>query len=107
MGVILSATDSLNWLAKILEKKVEDLTNSLGKRIKKPNSTHFLPYLSGERTPHNDSKIRASFVNLDVSSNQNDLTQSVLEGVSFALRDNLEALKNSRYKYFNSNSYWW
>ena len=94
MGVILSATDCLNWLANILEKKVEDLTNSLGKRIKKPNSTHFLPYLSGERTPHNDSKIRASFVNLDVSSNQNDLTQSILEGVSFALRDNLEALKN-------------
>ena len=93
MGVILSATDSLNWLSKNLGKDLESLLNSLGDKIKKPNSVYFLPYLSGERTPHNDSLVRAAFLNLDIATTENDLTQSVLEGVGFALRDNLEALK--------------
>ena len=53
----------------------------------------FLPYLSGERTPHNDSAIRGALLNIDIASNTTDLTQAVMEGVSFALRDNLEALK--------------
>ncbi len=114
MGVILSATDCLNWLANTLEKKVADITDPLGKKLVGPSNIKFLPYLCGERTPHNDSKIRASFLNLDISSNQNDLTQSVLEGVSFALRNNLENLQNSGNKIENAvvigggikSSYW-
>ena len=95
MGVILSATDSLNWLSNITGRKPSELTAALGSDVKSPNAVKFLPYLSGERTPHNDSKIRGSFSNIDIASTPEDLTQSVIEGVSFALRDNLEALRQA------------
>lgn len=95
MGVILSATDSLNWLATITGQKPSELTSSLGSKIKSPSAIKFLPYLSGERTPHNDSTIRGSFTNIDIASTAEDMTQSVIEGVSFALRDNLEALRQA------------
>ncbi len=55
MGVILSATDSLNWLATLLGTTPAELTASLGERIAPPGSVTFLPYLGGERTPHNDA----------------------------------------------------
>ncbi|TIP46346.1 MAG: xylulokinase, partial [Mesorhizobium sp.] len=55
MGVILSATDSLNWLSEITGKSAGDLTGELGDTLKAPTGVTFLPYLSGERTPHNDS----------------------------------------------------
>ena len=55
----------------------------------------FLPYLSGERTPHNDSSIRGALLNLDIAHGPADLTQAVMEGVAFALRDNLESLKST------------
>ncbi|MEP3550084.1 MAG: FGGY-family carbohydrate kinase, partial [Marinomonas sp.] len=92
MGVILSATDSLNWLSRNLGVEPAELTDHLGSRIEGPGSIEFLPYLSGERTPHNDSAIRGAFLGLDISAGPAELTQSVLEGVSFALRDSLEAL---------------
>ncbi len=53
----------------------------------------FLPYLSGERTPHNDAAIRGVFAGLGHESSRVVLTQAVLEGVSFAIRDSLEALR--------------
>ena len=93
MGVILAATDGLNWLARNLGKDAAALSNALGDRISGPNAMQFLPYLSGERTPHNDSAVRGAFLNIDISATCDDLTQSVMEGVSFALRDSLEALK--------------
>ena len=95
MGVILAATDSLNWLARNLEADAAALSNALGDRISGPNAMQFLPYLSGERTPHNDSKLRGAFLNIDISASRNDLTQAVMEGVSFALRDSFEALKST------------
>ena len=95
MGVILAATDSLNWLARVSATKPADLTAALGEKIGGPGRTRFLPYLSGERTPHNDSAVRGAFTGLDIASEQSDLTRAVLEGVSFALRDNLEALKST------------
>src|SRR5690606_37209538 len=51
------------------------------------------PYLSGERTPHNDAAIRGAFTGLDQASGRTELTQAVLEGVAFAFRDCLEALR--------------
>lgn len=95
MGVILAATDSLNWLARNLGDDAAALSNALGDCISGPNAMQFLPYLSGERTPHNDSKVRGAFLNIDISSSRNDLTQAVMEGVSFALRDSLKALKST------------
>ena len=53
----------------------------------------FLPYLSGERTPHNDAAIRGAFTGLGHETGRAALTQAVLEGVAFAFRDSLEALR--------------
>lgn len=95
MGVILSATNSLNWLSRHLGQPVGALASSLPDSVKGPSKITFLPYLSGERTPHNDSDIRGAFLGLDIASESADLTQSVMEGVSFAMRDCLEALKST------------
>ena len=93
MGVILSATDSLNWLSGISGKGAAELTEQLGTALRKPTGVTFLPYLSGERTPHNDAAIRGSFTGLAHESDLAALTQAVLEGVAFAFRDSLEALR--------------
>ena len=55
MGVILSATDSLNWLANLSGRDPASLTSGLGETLQAPGPVMFLPYLSGERTPHNDA----------------------------------------------------
>jgi xylulokinase len=93
MGVILSATDCLNWLEGVTGVDAGQLTGALGEALRAPTGVTFLPYLSGERTPHNDATIRGAFIGLAHQSDRAVLTQAVLEGVAFALRDNLEALK--------------
>jgi xylulokinase len=95
MGVILSATDALNWHSHVTGKSAADLTGELGDTLKAPSGVTFLPYLSGERTPHNDAVIRGAFIGLEHESSRAVLTQAVLEGVSFAIRDNLEALRSA------------
>ena len=92
MGVILSATDALNWYSTITGHEAAALTQELGDDLQAPSGVSFLPYLSGERTPHNNSLTRGSFTGLSHSDNRAALTQAVLEGVAFAFRDNLEAL---------------
>ena len=95
MGVILSATDALNWHSGVTGKSAGELTGELGDDLKAPSGVTFLPYLSGERTPHNDAKIRGAFIGLGHESDRVVLTQAVLEGVTFAIRDSLEALKSA------------
>ena len=95
MGVILSATDSLNWLSSITGKSPKELSEGLGHKINGPSFEKFYPYLSGERTPLNDAHIRGGFSGLSTNSNRMKLTQAVLEGVAFALCDCLEALKKA------------
>lgn len=95
MGVILAATDCMNWLSGNLGKSPEALSGLLGDSLAGPGGVKFLPYLSGERTPHNDSNIRGAFLGLDVGTGHAQLTQAVMEGVGFALRDNFEALKTT------------
>lgn len=92
MGVILSATDALNWYAKICNCTAVELDAELPLIADSPSPVRFLPYLSGERTPHNDAQIRGTFVGLDHHSERATLTQAIMEGVAFAIRDNLEAL---------------
>ncbi|THH38587.1 xylulokinase [Aliishimia ponticola] len=92
MGVILAATDCLNWLSRVTGQPPAALAGTLPAQIAGPSTLTFLPYLSGERTPHNDPAIRGSFVGLDISHDQAELTQAVMEGVAFALRDSLDAL---------------
>jgi xylulokinase len=93
MGVFLSATDSLNWWAKVAGSSAADLTASLGEKPTAPAAPIFLPYMSGERTPHNDAAIRGAFVGLDHAHDQAAMTAAVLDGVGFALRDSMEALR--------------
>jgi xylulokinase len=92
MGVSLSAAGSLDWLSHILGRSAGELTAELGDRPTGPSTIRFLPYLSGERTPHNDVAIRGAFAGLDQSHGRKDLTQAVLEGVAFAFRDCLDVL---------------
>ena len=95
MGVFLSATDALNWHSRVTGLSATDLSGELGDALRAPGGVTFLPYLSGERTPHNDAAIRGAFVGLGHESDRAALTQAVLEGVSFAIRDSLEALKSA------------
>jgi xylulokinase len=87
MGVILSATDSLNWLSHITGKGQAELSGAAEANFKGPGEEIFLPYLSGERTPHNNAGARGSFVGLSHLSDQARLAQAVMEGVTFAFRD--------------------
>jgi len=96
MGVMLSATSSLNWLAHTLNTDANALSALVeGKPVDGPSEIMFLPYLSGERTPHNDAHIGGAFIGLKASTSRTALVQAVMEGVCFALRDCLEALKNT------------
>ncbi len=92
MGVMLSATDCLNWLSRITSQSPKDLTQALGETVIPPNGLRFFPYLSGERTPHNDSQVRGGFTGLAINTSQQDMTRAVLEGVAFGLKSSLDAL---------------
>ena len=92
MGVMLSATDCLNWLSRILKRSPEELTNKLGEGLKAPGQESFLPYLSGERTPHNDANIRGNLSGISIDTSEERIVQSVLEGVAFGLKDSFEAV---------------
>jgi xylulokinase len=87
MGVILSATDSLNWLSHVTGKSQPELSGAAEASFKGPGEEIFLPYLSGERTPHNNAGARGSFTGLSHLSDQARLAQAVMEGVTFAFRD--------------------
>ncbi len=95
MGVILSATDSLNWLSRITGQQPADLATAAEAQFKGPGEEIFLPYLSGERTPHNNAGARGSFTGLSQSSNVANLAQAVMEGVAFAFRDSLRVLDDA------------
>ncbi len=95
MGVILSATDSLEWLAGVLKTPAPQLTKALGTKITGPSEALFLPYLSGERTPVGDSQIRGAILGLGHETDSKTMTHAVLDGVAFAFRDSLEALKDA------------
>jgi len=93
MGVILSAASCLSWLSSVVGVAEGELLNELGDTLNRPSSVVFLPYLSGERTPHNDADIRGAFAGMSHDASRATLTQAVMEGVAFAMRDCLEALR--------------
>jgi len=93
MGVILSATDSLEWLARLLQSDAATLVGALGEELRAPSPALFAPYLAGERTPHNSAELRGGFASLGHEADRAALTQAVLEGVAFAFRDCREALE--------------
>ena len=95
MGVILSAASAITWYAGLVGQSPEALTGDLGTALQAPGPVTFLPYLSGERTPHNDAALRGSFHGLSHSADRAALTRAVLEGVTFALADNQRALRQA------------
>ena len=96
MGCILSAASCNKWwMDEILrtrdysgEQKDIDV-KELGK-----NHVFFLPYLMGERSPHNDPNVRGTFIGMSMDTTREELTQAVLEGVVFGLRDSFEVAKS-------------
>jgi len=94
MGVTLAAAGSAKWWYEDI-LTTQDYANeqahmaaNLGK-----NSVYYLPYLSGERTPHNNPLARGAFVGMDMTTTRSDMTQAVMEGVAFSLRDILTRVK--------------
>lgn len=94
MGVILAAADAMNWFSGVLGSPAAALTADLG-GLCAPSRTLFLPYLGGERTPHNDAHVRASFLHMGHDTDRAALVRAVLEGVSFAIRDSRDALAST------------
>jgi xylulokinase len=92
MAVILSAASALSWLAGILGAPEADLLALLGPAPAAPSPVRFLPYLSGERTPHDDASVRGLFSGLGHETGRDAFVQAVLEGVAFAFADCRDAL---------------
>ena len=99
MGCILSAASCNAWWSeKVLQtddyaKEQAGLEEELGR-----NDVYFLPYLMGERSPHNDVNARGVFIGMRPDTTRKQMTLAVLEGVTFALRDCLEAAKKNGVK---------
>ena len=93
MGVILSAAASLEWLAHVTGSTPAAIEKEAAAKPSGEEQLFFLPYLSGERTPHNDAGARGSFVGLSHQTDRAALARAVMEGVAFAFADCLEALK--------------
>ncbi len=91
MGVILAATDALNWYAGMIGDTAEAMTGSLG-TLQAPGKTVFLPYLGGERTPLNSGSVRGGFLGLEHSTDSAACARAVLEGVAYAFADCRDAL---------------
>lgn len=94
MGCMLSAASCNKWWMDDIigtkdygaeQKKIEKLGE---------NHVYFLPYLMGERSPHNDPDARGTFIGMTMDTTRADMTQAVLEGVAFALRDSFEVAKS-------------
>jgi xylulokinase len=94
MGVMLSAGGSLRWYRDTLAKgkSYDELLAPVADVPSGSEGLLFLPYLTGERTPHPDPLARGAFVGLTVRHTQAHLTRAVLEGVAFGLRDSMELL---------------
>jgi xylulokinase len=93
MSVHLSAAASLSWWASVSGRSEAALLDELGPQTKQPSPVLFTPYLSGERTPHNDPQMLGVFAGLSHVADRQAMTQAVLEGVAFAFRDGREALE--------------
>lgn len=94
MGCMLSAASCNKWWmedilnTRAFAKEQQDI-ETLGE-----NHVYFLPYLMGERSPHNDPNARGTFIGMTMDTKRSDMTQAVLEGVAFALRDSFEVAKS-------------
>ena len=94
MGCMLSAASCNKWwMDDIL--RTADYAGEQAKICKLgSNQVFFLPYLMGERSPHNDPNVRGMFIGMSMDTTREEMTQAVLEGVIFGLRDSLEVARS-------------
>jgi len=93
MAAMLNGASCISWAARLVgAADIGELLAKVEERFAGPSRVIFLPYLSGERTPHNNAAVRGAFVGLDASVDATDAAQAVLEGVAFSLKDALLAL---------------
>jgi xylulokinase len=98
MTVMLSAASALSWLTRLLGDANETATLAAlerGDALDLDRAPIFLPYLAGERTPHNDVHVRGGLFGLDASHGALDITHAVLEGVAFGMAQGLAALREA------------
>lgn len=97
MGVMLSAAGSLQWYRDTLAPTVsfDDLLKEAESVPAGSEGLQFLPYLSGERTPHPDPLARGAFIGLTLRHSRAHMTRAVLEGVSFGLKDSFTLIQNA------------
>lgn len=94
MGCMLSAASCNKWWMDEILKTKEYTSEQEGIVKLGENQVFYLPYLMGERSPHNDPKARATFIGMTMDTTREDMTQAVLEGVAFGLRDSLEVARS-------------
>lgn len=93
MSVMLSAASCLDWVAKLTGlSSVSELLKEVENSAPAEAPLWFLPYLSGERTPHNNPEAKGAFWGLTHEHQRADLCRAVLEGVGFALADGMDVL---------------
>eukprot|EP00758_Cryptobia_borreli_P002352 Tbor_TRINITY_DN2968_c0_g1::TRINITY_DN2968_c0_g1_i1::g.1099::m.1099/K00854/xylB, XYLB; xylulokinase len=92
MGVTLSAANSLSWFSIVVNKSVPELLDALEKSGITETSVIFLPYICGERTPHNNALATGQFFGLTNTTHTEAMTLSILEGVAFSMLDCRNAL---------------
>jgi len=97
MGVMLSAAGSLQWYRDTLAPNIsfDDLLKEAETIPAGSEGLQFLPYLSGERTPHPDPLARGAFIGLTLRHNRAHMTRAVLEGVAFGLKDSFKLIQNA------------
>lgn len=96
MGCMLSAASCNKWLMDDIFQTKDYAAEQKGITSEKlgRNRVFFLPYLMGERSPINDTNARGTFIGMTMDTTRSDLTQAVLEGVAFAIRDSLEVARS-------------
>ena len=94
MGCMLSAASCNKWWMDEILKTAEYSKEQEAIRKLGENQVFYLPYLMGERSPHNDPQARATFIGMTMDTTREDMTQAVLEGVAFGLRDSLEVARS-------------
>lgn len=95
MGCMLSAASCNKWWMENILNKADLSAGQEKIRALGENNVFFLPYLMGERSPHNDPNVRAAFIGMCMDTTEEDMTLAVLEGVAYGLRDSLEAARST------------
>lgn len=94
MGCMLSAASCNKWWMDEILKTKDYSAEQKGINKLGENTVFYLPYLMGERSPHNNPAARAMFIGMSMDTTREDMTQAVLEGVAFGLRDSLEVARS-------------